>query len=113
MDDFKISDVRITPVLPNKSLIAFCSFLVSNRLYIGSVALHRSPGHTLGYRLVFPDKVLFNGKRANIVYPINRETELYLTKTVVEEYERQIERIKMSEKKFPDKGVCYEEVKER
>lgn len=113
MNKITISGIRITPVLPNKSLVAFCSFLVNESLFVSDVALHRSPGHSEGYRLVFPDKTLFNGKRVNVIYPVNRETELYLTREIKHEYESQLERIQKSELKYSDKGVNYERVQER
>ena len=90
----KISEIKITPIKLNKTLIAFCSFLVDACLYVGDIGLHYNPEREDDpYWLVYPAKVLFNGKRINTVHPINRETELFITRAVVKRYEEQTKKI--------------------
>ena len=112
MVKIEVSDVRVTPIIPNKSLVAFCSFLVNESLFVGDIGLHVCAGHAVGYRLVFPDKLLFNGKRVNLIFPVNRETELYLTQEIVKAYEKVVgTAMKKEREKFGD-GGNHEEVEE-
>ncbi len=94
----RISEIKVTPIKPNKTLIAFCSFLVDECLYVGDIALHYKPQEGRDpYWLVYPSKILFNGKRINTVHPINRETELFITRAVVKRYEEQTKKIREDE----------------
>lgn len=94
----KISEIKVTPIKPNKTLIAFCSFLVDECLYVGDIALHYRPQEERDpYWLVYPSKVLFNGKRINTVHPVNQETGLFIIRAVVKEYEEQTKRIREDE----------------
>lgn len=103
----KISEVKVTPIKPDRTLIGFCSFLVDEGLLIGDVALHYSPERTNDpYWLVYPSKILFNGKQINTVRPINRETELLIKKAVVKEYEQWLERIRENKSR---RGVLRDE----
>jgi len=97
MLNLEISEIRIIPVKPQNGLVAFCSFVVNKALYIGSVAIYVCQKRPEGYRLVYPDKILFNGKKINVVYPISREADDIITGAVVKEFERVIEKLRRSE----------------
>ena len=86
MNELVISEIQIIPVNPKNGLLAFASFVINNSIYIGDVAIHNCLGNSEGYRLVYPDRVLANGKRINCVYPITKEAGNAITRAVVSEY---------------------------
>jgi len=78
-----ISEVDIIPVKPRNGLIAFASCVVNDQLYLGNIAIHtRLDGS--GYRLVFPVKVLPNGKEIQCVHPVTRRAGELLLQAIVE-----------------------------
>jgi len=81
-----ISEVDIIPVKPRNGLIAFASCVVNGQLYLGNIAIHtRLDGS--GYRLVFPVKVLPNGKEIQCVHPVTREAGELLLQAIVKKFE--------------------------
>jgi len=65
----QISEIQIIPVKPQDGLIAFASFLLDGKYYVGSVGvLTRLNGE--GFRLAYPTKKL-GEKSLNIFYPIS------------------------------------------
>ena len=87
MNEIVVSEIQILPLKPNNGLIAFVSFVVNNQLYIGNVALYTSPSSSDGFRLVYPIKVLPNGKEISCVHPISREAGGQFQKAVIQKYE--------------------------
>jgi len=65
--------------------VAFASCVVNNCLYLGDIAIHTRPDGS-DYRLVFPVKVLPNGKRIQCVHPITREAGDLILKAVLEKF---------------------------
>ncbi len=86
MNTFEIAEVNILPVKPQNGLVAFASMIINNRLYVGNIAVYTSPTAKDGFRLVYPEKVLPNGKRINCVYPITQEAGEVIKKAVIERY---------------------------
>lgn len=91
MENLEISEINILVVKPQNGLVAFASFVVNNQLYIGNVAIHQSPATEGGYRLLFPDRVLSNGKRINCVHPITREAGEQIRKVVIQKFDDLVE----------------------
>lgn len=87
MNELVVKEIQIIPVMPKDGLIAFASCVVNNQFYIGNVAIYTSPSSPDGYRLVYPIKVLPNGKEINCVHPINRETGEQVKKAIIQKYE--------------------------
>lgn len=81
-----ISEVQIIPVKPQRGLVAFASCVINNSLYVGNIAIHTSLKDPGGYRLVYPDKVLPNGKLINCVYPINQEAGEAIRVAIIGKY---------------------------
>jgi DNA-binding cell septation regulator SpoVG len=90
MKEFVISEIQITPIKPQGSLVAFASCVVNEALYIGDIAIHSSLTNTGGFRLVYPDKTLPSGKRLNCVYPINRDSSAIISGAIIGEYKKLI-----------------------
>jgi DNA-binding cell septation regulator SpoVG len=68
-----IEEVSFLPVKPSpKGLIGFSSCLFNRSLSLNSIAVYSTTAGDI--RLLFPDKVLQNGKKVNIFYPIDSET---------------------------------------
>jgi len=112
--DISISNIQINPIKPQNSLVAFCSFEITQRnfrLYLGSISIHSSP--SVGYRLVYPEKILWNGSKVNIICPLNKETQLMIQDAVIEQYEDIIAKVtNRREQKF-GQGVDYEKREKR
>jgi len=87
MKEIVITEPIVVPVKPtNKGLLAFASCLVNNAISLNSIAIYSRPNGN-GYRLVYPLKVLPNGKEINVFYPINRETGEIITRAITEKYQ--------------------------
>ncbi|MFX0152295.1 MAG: septation protein SpoVG family protein [Candidatus Hodarchaeota archaeon] len=86
MDSIRISDIQVVPVQPREGLVAFASFVINDSIYIGDVAIHTCLSNSEGYRLVYPQRILFNGNKVNCVHPINRKTGDKIQKAVVAKY---------------------------
>ena len=86
MSELLISEIQIIPVKPKDGLVAFASCVINNSLYIGNIAVYTSPTNSEGYRLVYPSKVLPNGKEINCVHPINKEAGEAISHAVIRKY---------------------------
>jgi len=81
-----IAAVEIVPVRPRNGLVAFASCIINGQLFLGGIGIHsRLKGQ--GFRLVFPAKVLPNGKKIEFFHPINRHAGEVLENTIGEKYE--------------------------
>src|SRR3990167_5344177 len=91
-----VDEVEIYPVKPRGGLVAFASCIVNGCLYLGNIAVHtRLDGS--GYRLVFPVKVLPNGKEIQCVHPVTRQAGELLLQAIVEKFEALIASAKRDE----------------
>lgn len=80
----KISEIQIVPIKPQSGLVAFVSFVLDNKLYLGSIGIiTRLNG---GYRLVYPTKPV-GSKNLNVFYPINKAFAQQIEKEVIEKFE--------------------------
>ena len=82
----KISEIQFIPVKPKNGLLGFVSFVIDEKLWLGSIAVFTKIDGS-GYRLVYPTKKV--GERTiNIFHPINQEAgkaiEEVVTKKVSE-----------------------------
>ena len=81
-----ISEVEIFPVKPRNGLVAFASCVVNSQLYLGNIGVHTRPDGS-GYRLVFPVKVLPNGKEIHCFHPVTREAGELILWAIVKRFE--------------------------
>ena len=80
--EIKIAEIQIIPVKPKDGLVAFASFVLDEKYYIGSVAIFtRRDG--FGYRLVYPTKKV-GLTNINIFHPINARVGQAIEKAVIE-----------------------------
>lgn len=86
MNELLISEIQIIPIKPKDGLVAFASCVINESLYIGNIAIYTSPDNQEGYRLVYPMKVLPNGKEINCVHPINKETGDIISKAIIKKF---------------------------
>ncbi len=92
--DLLISEIEIFPLKPKAGLVGFCSFVIFNSIYIGSIGIHTSPNSPDGFRLVFPTKILPNNKEISCVHPINREVGEAIQKAVGKKIQELTEKVK-------------------
>ena len=103
----KISEIQILPIKPRDGLVAFASCLFNDTLALNSIAIYsRADGN--GYRLVFPTKILPNGKQINLFYPINKEIGTIIEKAIITEFEKLIEKVKKGGQKNGEQFVCID-----
>jgi DNA-binding cell septation regulator SpoVG len=82
----RISEVTFIPLKPNeKGLIGLASALYENAISLNCIGVYIRPDGEL--RLVFPNKILPNGKEINIYYPINNEVYESIKEAVINKYE--------------------------
>ena len=86
MQEITISEIQIVPIKPKDGLVAFASFIINNQFYIGDIAIYTRPSGE-DYRLVYPSKILPNGKLINCVHPINRHTAEIIKEAVIKAYQ--------------------------
>jgi DNA-binding cell septation regulator SpoVG len=98
MKEIAISEIQIIPVKPNKGLVAFASCVINDQFYAGDIAIYTRPNGE-DYRLVYPCKVLPNGKKINCFHPINREAADHLKEQIVGVFLNLSEKVKKSEGK--------------
>lgn len=79
-----ISEVQIIPVKPKDGLVAFASFVLDNKLYLGSIGIITRPEG--GYRLLYPTKKL-GIKDINIYHPINKSFAREIEKEIISKFE--------------------------
>jgi len=99
MSDLRVSDIQIMPLTPKDGLVAIASFIINECLFVGDVAVFTSFTNPLGFRLVYPDKILRNGKRINCVYPITREAGQTISEAVIGKYKKLMTRANTGEGK--------------
>jgi len=109
----KVSDVQITPMRTAKDgLVGFCSFILDDSIYIGSVAIFTCLRNKLGYRLVYPSKKTQRGDLIPCVYPINEETGRAIAEAVIPKYKAIVESALINEereeKKMYSRGSNFE-----
>jgi DNA-binding cell septation regulator SpoVG len=92
MKEIVVSEIQIIPVKPKNGLVAFASCVINSQFFIGDIAIHTRPDGQ-DYRLVYPCKVLPNGKRINCFHPINREGADQLTEAIVSRFRELIEKV--------------------
>jgi stage V sporulation protein G len=86
MQEITISEIQVIPIKPQNGLVAFASAVINNQFYIGDIAIYTAPGSKLGYRLVYPDKILANGKRVNCFHPISQQAGDAVSEAIIQKY---------------------------
>ena len=86
MNELRISEIQIIPLKPKEGLVAFASCVVNKALYIGNIAIYTSPSTQEAFRLVYPVKILPNGKEIHCVHPINKEAGEAILKEIVKKF---------------------------
>jgi len=86
MIELKISEIQVIPVKPNEGLVAFASCVINNALYVGNIAVYSSPSSQSGFRLLYPIKILPNGKEIHCVHPINKEAGDLISRAVIKKF---------------------------
>ena len=93
MSELHISEIQIVPIKPREGLVAFASCLINNTLYIGNIAIYTSPSTHLGFRLVYPVKILPNGKEVHCIHPVNREAGNLISKAIITKYKEVVSKV--------------------
>jgi DNA-binding cell septation regulator SpoVG len=87
-----VTCVEIIPIMPNKGHIAFANIVIEDKLALNGIGIHTCLSRG-GFRLLYPNKKLPNGKDIQLFYPIDKETASMIENTVVKRYEALLENI--------------------
>ncbi len=79
----QVDEVQITPVKPKDGLVAFCSFVLGESHFLGSVAIFTKLDG--GIRLVFPTK-LVGERQMHMHHPISSEAHQCIQEAVERKY---------------------------
>jgi len=86
MSEIEISEIQVIPLKPKEGLVAFASCVINNALYVGNIAVYTCQSTPGGFRLVYPIKVLPNGKEIHCVHPINKEAGEIFSKAIIKKF---------------------------
>lgn len=78
----KVSEIEIIPIKPQKGLLAFANFVLDEKLFVSSVAIHAKFDGT-GYRLTYPKK-----NQHDLFHPINRQTSKAIEAAVISQFKK-------------------------
>ena len=78
----QVNEINIVPVKPNNGLIAFVSFVIDNKFYVGNVAIFTRRDKQGQIRLVYPQK-----NNVNCIHPISHKTGETITNAVQKKYD--------------------------
>jgi len=80
----EVTRVKIKKVAPDdKGLVAFCSFVLDDMLYLGNIAVFLKLNETKKFRLVFPNKKVEH-RVISFYYPLTKDL-YYLLEAAVNE----------------------------
>lgn len=77
-----ISEISITPIKPTDGLVAFASCVLDNRIFVGSIGVHRLLDGS-GYRITYPTKKI-GSRQLNYFHPVNKVTGTEIESAIVE-----------------------------
>lgn len=80
----QISEIQIIPIKPIDGLVAFASFVLDDKFYLGSVGIMTRPQG--GYRLTYPSKKV-GLRNLNIYYPISKDFAQEVESAVISKFE--------------------------
>ncbi|MFC1540592.1 septation protein SpoVG family protein [Candidatus Margulisiibacteriota bacterium] len=83
-----LTEIEILPIKPKNGLVAFASCVLNKSFYIGNIVIHTTPYGN--FRVVYPTKVLPNGKHISCFHPINREAGEAISSAILERYKNLI-----------------------
>lgn len=98
MNKLSVKEISIYPVKPSNGLLGFASCLFEEKLSLNSIAIYSKPDGN-GYRVLYPDKVLRNGKKISLFYPINKEIGRAIEQAIVGAFEELTKKLRGSEDK--------------
>ena len=84
-ENVQITEIEIIPVKPKDGLVAFASFVLDQKYYVGSVAIYTRLNGS-GYRLVYPAKKV-GEHNINIFHPITANAGREIENAVNEKVE--------------------------
>ena len=92
MQNSIITRVEIIPIMPKQGLVAFANVVLEDKIAINGIGIHTCLSRG-GYRLVYPDKVLPNGKIVQICYPLSRDMADLIKEAIINKYDELLNRV--------------------
>ena len=91
MNNLKITELKFTPVKPDKGLIGFVTIILNDCLFLSGIAIFKLLNAD-GYRILYPAK-----KTAHMEYkyyhPLNKETSKFFETAILTVVEEEIKNI--------------------
>ncbi len=91
MRELMITEIQITPIKPQKSLVGFASCVINDQIYLGCIAIHCDLLNQ-SFRCVFPTKKFKDGKELPVYYPISKEAGQVIQRPIINAWENLIKR---------------------
>ncbi len=92
MRTLEISDINMLPFFkPNNGRAASVNLVINHTIVVKNISLYTSPTAEGGYRLQWPDKILKDGRRVSLVFPLDRETGDEICRIVVRKFNELID----------------------
>lgn len=81
-----VTEISIFPIKSQNGLVAFADCVLDNKFYVGGIGVYTDLKNLGEFRLVFPNKVLANGKYVPLFHPVsesvNQELKLAISNEV-------------------------------
>ena len=87
----KISEIQLTMIKPQGSLVGFASAVINDQIYVGCIAIHNDLLNE-SFRCVYPTKRFKDGNELPIYHPINKQAGEALQTAIITEWENLIKR---------------------
>jgi stage V sporulation protein G len=78
----QITEIEIIPIKPQRGLIAFANFVIDEKFFMSSIAIHSKIDGS-GYRITYPKKNNFD-----LFHPINRQTSKAVEKAIISQFKK-------------------------
>ena len=79
-----LTEIEIIPIKPINGLLGFASFVINEQFYVGNVGIHSKPCGNI--RLLYPEKILPNGKVVSSFHPITKDAGIEITRQITLKY---------------------------
>jgi DNA-binding cell septation regulator SpoVG len=101
--DINLSEIQIVPTKPKNGLVAFVSFVINNQFFVGDIAIYTKI-EGASFRLVYPNKILFNGLKINCFKPITKGVGEAIERAVLSRFENLMEHSRQREGNHHDES---------
>ena len=101
----KITQVKISRIIPKNGLVGFASVILDGQFLVGSIGIHKRLNKP-GYRITYPSKKT-NDRSVQIFHPINKELGKTLEVAIIREFKDVMGQKDVRYNHAQDKGIRF------